>query len=252
MAKFEHSFRQSWLNTAATCPERARRELTKTIPNSETDAAAVGTAVHAGIEEFLRSGCSYRDAVDIASERFAEIEQHPDFVWTKYSHRVAHGLIETFLGHWWGIREQFQPLEIEHQFDVLLHEDDERIIRLTGTIDLIDKRLGLIDWKTSGRGAYDTWEYDRWAVQPTVYSWALYGGSDQKHPFTYCVMHKEGVQQFTVWRDASDWNWLRQRAIGYARLIEAGLPEWPLHDNHALCSAKWCPAWLLCKGAHFQ
>mgnify|MGYP003347482603 FL=1 len=113
MEKFVHSFRQSWLNTAATCPERARRELTDSIPRQETDAAAVGTAVHAGIEEFLKHRCSFRTALEIAEERFAEIEQDPSFVWTKYSHRVAHGLIETFLGHWWGIREQFRPKEVE-------------------------------------------------------------------------------------------------------------------------------------------
>jgi hypothetical protein len=255
MSKIVHTFRQSWLKTAAICPERARRELDGTMPHRETDAAAVGTAVHAGIEAHLEGlAPEYADALEVAQNTFAEIEQHPDFIWAKYSHNTAQSLIDTFLAQWWPYAGNFVPLETEKHFNVLLHEDDKREIRLSGTIDLVDENIGLADWKTSGRGAYEKWEYERWAVQPTVYTYAEYAesGKEGPFPFTYFVMHKKGLQQFTVWRDASDWAWLRQQAVGYARLIEAGIPEWPLADNHALCSAKWCPAWYLCKGKHYD
>lgn len=250
--KHEHTFRQSWLKTATICPERGRRELNGTMPDRESDAAAIGTAVHAGIEAFLKGELGrYKDAVDLACDKFNDIEQHPSFTWSKYSHRTAQDRISTYLAHWWGIKEQFTPLEVEWTFKKKFYEDDERIIYLSGTVDLVDKRLGLIDWKTSGSGTYDTWEYDRWAVQPTVYTWARHGSETAQHPFTYCVMHRDGVQQFTVWRSPSDWQWLTQRAIAFAKLIELNLSEWPMHDDHALCSAKWCPAWSSCKGAFF-
>jgi hypothetical protein len=250
--KHQHSFRQSWLNEAANCPERARRTLAGTLPARETDAAAIGTGVHAGIEAFLRGDITdYKQAVDLACDTFNEIEQHPAFIWSKYSHRTAQDRITTYLAHWWGIRDQFDPIDVEWTFNKTIYEDDERVINLTGTVDLIDKRLGLVDWKTSGRGPYETWEYDRWAIQPTVYTWAHHDDTHEQHPFTYTVMHKDGVQQFTVWRSQRDWNWLTQRALQYARMIEANLDEWPMHDNTALCSAKWCPAWDTCKGAYF-
>ena len=250
--KHEHTFRQSWLKTATICPERGRLELVGQMPERETDAAAIGTAVHAGIEQFLREDIhTYRDALDLALTRFEEIEQHPSFTWSKYSHRTAEARIALYLGHWWEIRHQFTPLEVEWNFTKKFYEDNERIIYLSGTVDLVDQRLGLIDWKTSGSGAYDTWEYDRWAVQPTVYTWAWHGTEITQHPFTYCVMHKDGIQQFTVWRSQADWGWLTQRVVQYARMIELNLSEWPMHDDHALCSAKWCPAWSQCKGGFF-
>lgn len=254
MSKREYTFRQSWLKTATTCPERARREWLGLMPERETDAAAVGTAVHAGIESFLRGEVEeFDDALQVALERFEEIEAHPTFTWAKYSHRVAENLINVFLNHWWGIRYQFDPAEIEYTFNEKFYEDEERIIRVSGTIDLVDHHLGLVDWKTSGRGPYEKWEYERWAIQPTVYSWAYAQTHDVEDqiPFSYAVMHKSGVQQFTVWRSPKDWGWLERVLVNHAIMLEAELPQWTLNDAHALCSAKWCPAWADCKGAHF-
>lgn len=254
--KIEHSFRQSWLKDAMTCPERARRNLVGTLPDRETDAAAVGTAVHAGIETYLGNrSLTYGEILRVCEATFEEIEQDPSFVWSKYSHRTAMGLIDTFLANWWEIGNKFAPIATEYGFSKVLYEDDERIIKLNGTIDLVDENMGLVDWKTSGRGTYEKWEYERWAIQPTVYTWAYHSDTateGEKFPFTYYVIHKGGVQEFTVWRDQSDWKWLEQRALQYARMIEANLDEWPMHDNHALCSAKWCPAWDTCKGANYK
>lgn len=255
MGKHEHTFRQSWLKTASTCPERARREHAGELPRQESDAAAVGTAVHAAIEAVLNDEVTtYQEALEIAESTFAEIEQHPSFVWSKYSHNVASGLIDTFLSHWWAERHTFSPVGTEINFKKKFHEDDERIIWFSGTMDYLDAAKGLFDWKTSGRGPYEKWEYERWAIQPTVYTWAHHSDDaepGQEFPFSYAVMHKNGMQQFTVYRSDKDWNWLKDLVVGYAKLIEADLKEWPKNDTHALCSAKWCPAWDTCKGSHF-
>lgn len=251
----QYTFRQSWLNDADMCAERARAVGAGEMPERETDAAAVGTAVHAGIEHKLVSDVSYYDAFQHALMVFETIEAHPAFVWTKYSHRQAMALIDTYLSHWWSNADPTwvgQPIEVP--FDVVLTEDEQRVIRLSGTMDLVTPQ-GVYDWKTSGRGPYDEWKYRRWAVQPTVYTYAalLLGLLDDvPTPFHYGVMHKDGMQQFTVHRDADDWDWLRRKCHAWADLDEAGLEVWPLNDQHELCSEKWCPLWATCKGRHFS
>jgi hypothetical protein len=113
------------------------------------------------------------------------------------------------------------------------------------------------DWKSSSRGPYQPWEYKRWALQPTVYSWALAqadGYSSCKPEFEYVVMFSptkrapEGVQRFSVERGPEHYEWLKTKCTDIAQLIEVGLDSWPKNDNHALCSEKWCPAWDNCKG----
>jgi DNA polymerase-3 subunit beta len=39
--------------------------------------------------------------------------------------------------------------------------------------------------------------------------------------FTYLVMSKDGVQQFTVQRDPGWWRWLKEQALRLAQLVEA-------------------------------
>jgi hypothetical protein len=31
-----------------------------------------------------------------------------------------------------------------------------------------------------------------------------------------------------------------------------GMPDWPMNDQHGLCSSKWCDYWSVCKGAHWN
>jgi hypothetical protein len=226
------------------------------MPAFESDAAAIGTSVHAAIEVALQERQSEHgdltidDAFYIATQEMKQLIADPAFVWVKYTPEKADELIGSHLTQWY---EQFypyaEPIWTEQKFKIKLVEDDEREIYLSGTADYMDNQIGLVDWKTSSRD-YKEWEYRRWAIQPTVYCTAF-----EQPQFTYFVMKPPsqqipGAQQFTVERDSSHAAWLRQQLKNLALQIESGIAPWPLNDQHALCSDKWCPIFQGCKGVH--
>jgi hypothetical protein len=266
---FELALRQSDLKTLDMCPHRWVWERDNPDEKWETSPAAIGSAVHAGIEAYLTlPGMSRLECLDVIYMDFMYRTQLDNFKWVKVmTAETALRHAERYFGHWWAKYADHYDLNrprpelVEYTFkNVPLYEDDEYKITVNGTVDLIDDWVESddsgewecrkpIDWKTSSRGEYPVWEYARWAVQPTVYTYAL------RHEFpgvvwsdfTYGVMHADGVQDFSVVRGPSDWAWLQQKALSYAKMIESGTA--PKQDNHALCSEKWCAAWAQCKGA---
>jgi hypothetical protein len=257
--RWEHTFRQSGIKTSTICLERARREWTKTMPEIETDAACVGTACHAVFETNM---LAYRDSgehydqetcVEMFLREYEILESAPNFQYVKYTPAQAREFGKTCVRTWYQeVRPSLDPLHVELNFEVPLHEDDERVINLSGTIDLVDRRHGLCDYKTSGGGKYQEWQYERWAIQPTAYTYAAHmlGLDEYANAFEYIVLSKDGVQRFGVERSPRHWEWMRAQCASLAVLIEAGLQKWPTNDTHALCSEKWCPAWFDCKGLH--
>ena len=258
---WHHRIRQSWLNTFDTCPERARYEHLGV--DREADAAAVGTAVHRSIEYCLESYYTTGEPLDLATqvEVFHRELDAIDYVHVKWrTEKAPHKCGEVCVKHW---HQQVLPtlptsgVELERSFTLALIEDDQRLVELSGTIDFYADPLR--DWKTSGRGEYEEWEYRRWAIQPTVYTWARYQmlcaeGRTPSLPmeFEYVVLGRHGVQRFMVHRDHEHWSWMQDKVLTACLLIEADLAEWPKQDNHALCSPKWCDAWDLCKGKFFE
>lgn len=250
----EHTFHQSDFNTFFKCPEQLRLKLAGELPRRTSDAAYVGTAMHDAIEVVLRGG-SRTDGHDRIAERWLNPPDDLEMVQVKNlatAQAQSHRCFDAWVEH---VHPQLTvPVWIEERFKVLLHEDDERTIWLGGTVDYVDEVLGLWDWKTAGR-AYEGWEVDRFHIQPTVYSyaWATITLDYEPHDWTYAVMVKGSqpkVQFVRTQRHGGHWTWLRKQAIAMARLIEADLPQWPLHDQGWWCSAKWCPVWSQCKGAH--
>lgn len=254
--RWQHKLRQSWMKQAELCPEQARLSAINQLPPKNTDAAAIGTAVHAGIELHLTTGADLDTCMEAVQIAWWNEQREPGFVYAKYSsERTAWAKVELWFGHWWN---QFQPRTrlnaawwCEIPFLVPLHEDEHRVIELSGTIDAYNGGATW-DWKTSGRGEYEAREYQRWAVQPTIYTYAINAMYGQNVPFNYGVVHDGGLQTFMVHRDERDWAWLTEKALDWATMIEADLPRWPKVDNHWLCSERWCGAWKLCKGAHFN
>lgn len=257
-----HTFRQSTLEQFSNCLERGRLTITGQMPKVESDAACLGTAVHEAIEyavlDYMDTGgwMSAAALLEIALRAFEGMAEGQHFKWIKYTPTGAARFIERAINAWWTeVRPTLQPLKAEMRFGPLtLISNDERVVKVTGTMDYFDAVLGLCDWKTASQD-YKRWEKQRWAIQPTVYTWAAVqlGLLDATAPpwtFTYFVMRDNGaIQQIEVTRHAGDHDWLVMQADAYARLLESGLPSFPRIDNHALCSAKWCPAWLECKGS---
>ena len=255
--RWHHRLRQSWLKTASLCLERARREHVDIMPERETDAACLGTAVHAGIELCIEERLDLASTQEAAQRDFSGAMQGDTFAWVKYTEKSARKFINTCLQHW---HEQVLPtLEpdplLEWRFEVPLHEDEERVIELSGQVDYLDTGVSMIDWKTSGGLPWQKWEHERWDIQATVYTYAgvaagMLEPAWDKYEFEFVVMSKKGVDRIKVTRRPEDWEWLKHKCIEMAHLIESDVPSWPTNDTHALCSPKWCPAWDDCKGLY--
>jgi len=160
-------------------------------------------------------------------------------------------------------------LQVEWKFDLPFCEIDVKKhgkkaesvpVFLAGTADIVVDNM-VWDWKTSG-SEYRRWEYQRWGRQPDVYTWAaaqsglIVPDRDGLYRFDFKVFVRNadpnaGCQTVTVARSANNWKWLETvigRFVNFA--YNMGLDrEWPLDDQHVLCSPKWCSFFDRCKGS---
>lgn len=250
-----HTFRQSQLNTWLMCPEQYRLDQAGELPRQETEATAVGTAVHAAIETVLRGDCDVDAGHDAAMDAWDTIKPTID-KWIKASPELCATHVSNCYTSWADTIYPGLPeiTMVEAKFEVELYRDDYRTINLSGTVDAVDADGCVWDWKTAGR-AYEQWEADRFKVQPTCYTFAAHHAWGIDNPeFAYAVMVKRSTppegQIVRVQRDARHWAWLQKQALSLAFTIEADLPVWQLNDQGWWCSDRWCGAWDRCKGAH--
>lgn len=266
-----YTFRQSGLNEYLLCPERARAQWHGEVEDTDTAEAAIGTAVHFAAEMFMRGDgpLGPSECLEAARELFRVLSRAPGFRWVKVkTEATAFRHIETCfetwlrdieprLGHAWGIELPFKLKFSEGRFLTDDEQGYEHVeIWLTGCIDFVDE-TGPWDYKTTSRldkYTKDAWQLKRWAVQPTVYTWALHklGYFDTTPiPFTYAAMCRTGGSTLlTVEREHWHWSWLEAQLWNIVAQDNAGLSQWPLNDQHALCSPDWCPKWATCKGLH--
>lgn len=255
-----YTLSQSWINTFMNCPEQARLEMSDLLPRKESDATAIGTAMHTSIESVLRNGTSMEFAVTEGHSKLESLMSLPEFQFIQV--KTPETMFKTFdrVFYTWG-NEIFPQLPqtqfVEYPFDVVLCETSTATIRLKGSIDFVDELNDIWDWKTANR-PYDQWQVDRYKIQPTAYSYGLFMSSDleltEPITFNYAVMmkSKQDCSIYTTHRDSRHWSWLQQQCQAIVAMIEADLPQWPLNDQHALCSETWCTAWASCKGAHIN
>lgn len=249
--------------------ERARFEMSGLMPKVENDAANVGTACHAGFElalgGLIDDGVAYAlpTCIEAAQDELTELLLSPYWRFVKFKdEKDLRRFVEQVMTLWYyQVLPTLDPVAMEVRFGpYVLHEDDERIIEVVGTIDYLD-RAGLKDWKTGSR-EWRAWEHERWDMQPTIYTWgAVQSGlvvpdENGTVPFEFIVLWRKSQQKvelkrITVQRHRGDWDWVKGKALNVALLIEAEIPSWPSNDNHALCSPTWCPAWEMCKGRHY-
>lgn len=266
--------RQSDINTFLICPERARQLWAGDVIDHPSAETAIGTAVHFAIEAFMDplDPFSAGECLEAAVDRFRGESEQPGFRWVKIKtvgtaeQHITNCFntflrdIEPLLGHAVAIEKHFRALlyhwsELD-EFDNFIHCE----IWLEGTIDLIDHWGTIWDWKTVGRlfkYTSEGWLLDRSAVQPTAYSYGAYElelvDPERPIPFTYAVMQRTPCASTfkTVYRDYRHWDWLTAQCLNIVKLYEADVAQWPVNDQHALCSPDWCPAWANCKGRFF-
>ena len=281
---------QSDVKHFLTCPEQFR-VVNGLIPGGgfeknhglrvETDAATLGTTMHAVIEHELNGERFQRtaDAVRWGRNRMGELIQGYLMDGTEYrtesfgenpaaALRALEGLITRWFAsgerkHWLAVAADHPAcVNVEFNFEVPFIQN--RVgrysnIRLAGQMDMLDTyHHRVVDWKTTGR-KYERWEKQRWDVQSNVYTYAgAQLGMLERHPsgyqFDFVVFNHKykdpEPQKVTVWRENGSWGWLTEMVSKMVKQIESDMDEWPVRDDHALCGPKWCPIWSSCKGMY--
>jgi len=253
-----YTIHQSDLGTYTLCPERARQLWWGEADDFTSAEAAIGTATHTAIER-LSGGDAPSDALEAAIRQFRDLSEASDFRWVKVktaktSEQHITNCFNTWLRDIW--RHLGEPLAVELSFDLEFSRRGRTVIRLAGCIDFIDE-TSVYDWKTCSRLSKFTlegWQLQRWGIQPGPYTWAAHQlgyFEDTPVPFTWVAMQRtpcvSGV--LTTTRGPREWGWLEEQCWNVVNTYESASAPWPTNDQHALCSADWCPAWGTCKGA---
>ena len=264
--------RQSWLNDALMCPERAR--LIAEFPESrrENDSALMGTAVHAGIEQVLNGEVDARDISDFCvgwfrSKQSQLRDQGKDVFVTNTDPKNWDTHIASMADAW--VRDIYPhvPLggQTEVKFEVKVAESMVQGYKeipydlyFEGTADYVHKS-GLWDWKTAARKYYEA-EKQSQNIQSAVYAAALtsLGMVDYAVNFNFGVMIRNASstgQIVNVTRTEQHSAWVIEQTISLvnsillARTHLTSNQRWVMNDQHHLCSERWCPVWSKCKGS---
>lgn len=275
---------QSDISHFITCPEQFRVtnglgplvQVDGDQYRSESDAATIGTCLHAVIEHELTGSrfknleAALRWARDWMGETITGyIRDEVDYRTESYGGDPGRTLqaVNLLVESWYQSKERKywlsrdpKSFQVECGFDVHFVDRPGQVIseiRLAGTPDIVD--IGenrVVDWKSASR-TYQRWEKQRWAHQATVYTFAaadvglIQPNGDGLYRFDYRVFERGKVveaQEVTVWRGVGQWGWLTQLVNNIADMMESDAEVWPLRDDHALCGPKWCPIWNQCKG----
>lgn len=234
-----------------------------------SDVAAIGTAVHAGIEATLKGqGPKAADAIEASLDaawdsdtlKITEVADMAEAV--KVSWRIYTRWRAEILPELAGL----EIIDVERRFTLPVIDDTARSIRIQGTYDMLDNLGRIWDWKTGNRdvAGREAWKYRRGyaSVQHVLYPWAaeiIRRDEDPLekpgllwHQFRYCVVPRGGGNATTLDLTVSgdDCRFLLDEIRRICLLIEADLPSWPLGPTDWHCSPKWCPAWSECRGKH--
>lgn len=261
--------RQSWLNDALMCPERARLSALHPDTRRENDSAVMGTAVHAGIEAVL-NGAIQPDEIgsravyefDLIRANLAEDGKEVTVTntdpknWTKHIASMAEAWSRDIYPH--------VPLggttEMKFEVPVTVYEDHNFQYELwyEGTMDYVCAN-SIWDWKTAARKYYEA-EKQSQNIQSAVYATAAnkLGLLDYTVNFNFGVMIRNAsstgqIVHVTRTQKHSDWIVSQTIALVNSVLLAkrhlSGDSRWMMNDQHHLCSERWCPVWSLCKGA---
>ena len=280
--QWEHHIRQSDLERFGQCPDLHRRFLVGDVQKDrEGDAALVGTAGHEVYRIAAQalvdpSGGTLYPAeqlcdlgVMVVDKLWGEAEENGTLSQMQIASLAdaetdVINSVEVWCSEFYPLlaNQPYLIQGIEHQFDIKIYEDLERVLFLSGTYDLkFDDEIQ--DYKHSRSQKYTkqkAWELSRYSKQPTHYTFAdaIESGNsteESKHYFSYVNINPEkktlelvGEPEGLMPRTIADFEFHMQEMFSLATLIEADLPRWPLGASDWWCSSKWCPAWMDCRG----
>jgi len=259
--------RQSWLKDVLLCPERARLSHVKPEFKVVNDSAAIGTAVHAGIEAVLAQNVPVSDAPQISLAKFRQLESEPGGInHTNINPDLWHGHVVSLTNAW--VKDIYPHVPpngyCEEPFAVPTGESVNGYeLWFEGTMDYLHKD-GIWDWKTAAR-KYSLLEKQTQDIQSSIYHFAgnKLGVTKEKSVFNFGVMIRGSNatgQIVSVSRSKAHGDFVIKQAmsaVAYALAMtnNTGVPtdeRWLVNDQHYLCSQRWCPWWSICKGAHIS
>lgn len=250
--------RQSWLSNARDCLEKARHLIHNESISS--DAAAIGTAVHAGAEAACSDGSiSDTHVVAAAVNEWNRIIGDEPVKWVKYDAESGRAEVARLAQSWHhNLRQHVTaPRFVEHQFEIVFdqfeHDGDTVVVHLKGTIDLVQFH-DMWDWKTSSK-KFSWRDKQNDSIQASLYAAVAVQEGWLQYPvnfnFGVLVRGTNNSQVVTVRREASHTEWLKRQirtTVSMALSVGTDLP-WPTNDTGGLCSPVWCDNWASCKGS---
>jgi hypothetical protein len=258
--------RQSWLGDALMCPQRAKYALTMPSMRRGSDATAIGTGLHSAIEQVLREDVFELEHMQANARLFVSKELDKDIKRTDLSSDMDHvnRCVDSMCDAWWnGIRPAVATGGlIEYRFvsPLGVHASNGNEIWLEGTMDYVAPDGVIWDWKTAGRSYYAK-EKQTQSHQATCYITAgrtldlIPDGADPSI-FRFGVMFRQDSpksQIVTVTRGPEQTQWFARqvKSVVDSAIRSWANSDWPMNDQHNLCSSKWCDYWNVCKGAHW-
>ena len=257
--------RQSWLKDMLLCPERSRLSVLQPEFKTQNDSAAIGTAVHAGIEAVLTQRCSGADAPDVSLVRFKEMEAEGirnTNVNPESWHQHVVGLTQAWVNDIMPHVPSGGASEVKFQVPTGQYSNGYELW-FEGTMDYLHQD-GAWDWKTSAR-KYSLLEKQSQDIQSSIYTYAgnKLGVIEEKSIFRFGVMVRTNNpygQILSVSRSKAHGDFVIKQALSavayaFAMTEKTGIPtdeRWLINDQHYLCSQRWCPWWSVCKGAHIS
>lgn len=263
--------RQSWLGDSMLCQERGRRMIVSPEFRTNNDSAAMGTAVHAGIESVMTGKVDPKDAHHVSVRKLEQLRDEGIKV-TNTDPSTWEDLVRSMTNAWvTGVLPEVpygghseKKFEYSANASVLGYE-----LWFEGTMDYASTQ-GLWDWKTAAR-KYSLLEKQTQSIQASIYAgWALSGQADMdvaqdengSIEFTFGVMirNMKGESQLVrIKRNSAHVMWVTEQAKTLVRSALALRDDdggfhssWLKNDQHFLCSDRWCPWWSVCKGVFIQ
>jgi hypothetical protein len=258
--------RQSWLGDSMLCQERGRRMIVSPEFRTTNDSAAMGTAVHAGIEAVMRGVIDPRDAHHVSVKKLDQLRDEGIKV-TNTDPSTWEDLVRSMTNAWVSGIYPEVPLggvsekKFEYNSGAVVGDYE---LWFEGTMDY-SHESGLWDWKTAAR-KYSLLEKQTQSIQASVYAGhALSEGmvdEDGTVSFTFGVMirtMKGDSQLVRIKRSSAHVMWVTEQAktlVGSALALRSQDGSWNRswlkNDQHFLCSNRWCPWWSVCKGVFIQ
>ena len=255
--------RQSWLGDALMCMQRGKFQITHPEFRTGSDATIMGTAVHAAIERVLVGDLDPTKIATVAQESLQALMEEDNWKQTNIKPETMMPHTGLMAETW--VREIMPHVllggQVEYKFAVpttatVQSGNDLYTIWFEGTMDYLSPDGVLWDWKTSSR-KYSQSEKQKQNVQSSVYAYAAVQNELSHFPvtFNFGVMTRATNSQgqiVPVQRTEAHGQWIVKQT---ASIVQSAMrigneSNWPINDQHFLCSQSWCSWWSICKGSH--